>query len=288
MIEVIDAGVATTLQDRGRPGWARLGVPPSGALDRSSYEAANALVGNTDGQAALEITGGGVTLRCVDRHVLAVTGAACPGVPMDAAFTAEPGHEIRFEPPTHGFRTYLAVAGGFAARPVLGSRSRDQLSALGPAPVRRGDILDVDGPRTLDHGERPPASPMPRPCAAPDVVRIWPGPRDDWFADAIGHLVGHAWRIGDDIGRVGVRLVGSPLRRTRIGELPSEGMVTGAIQVPHDGQPIVLLADHPTTGGYPVVAIVDPQDVDRLAHLRPGDHLRFEAAPGAESGPRVV
>lgn len=275
-IEVIDPGILTTVQDLGRRGWASLGVPPSGALDRTAHERANALVGNIADAATLEVVAGGIRLRMVDRQVVAVTGADCPGVAMDVAITLEAGDELVLSAPRDGFRTYVGVAGGVDTEIVLGSRSRDQLSLLGRPPLVRGDILSVGGSSAPD-GREPlsPAAGLVAPRVSPDTIRLWPGPRTDMLLDALTHLTSHAWLVDRDVNRVGVRLVGAALSRTSTTELPSEGLVTGAVQIPHDGQPIVMLADHPTTGGYPVVAVVDPRDLDLLAHLRPGDRVRF-------------
>lgn len=284
MIEIVESGWSTTVQDRGRAGWAALGVPRSGALDVASYERANALVGNRGGEATLEVTGGGLTLRSRHRHVVAVTGADCPGTPMDVALTLDAGDELRLRAPEYGLRSYVAVAGGIEVPTVLGSRSWDQLSRLGPPPLQRGDTVGVGEP------PRAPAAVgggVP-PRTAPTSVRVWVGPRADMVVDALPHLTARAWRVADAIDRIGLRLTGSPLHRVSQAELPSEGLVTGAVQVPHDGRPIVMLADHPTTGGYPVVAVVDPSDLDLLAHLRPGDLLRFTVAPAVSTPLDIV
>jgi biotin-dependent carboxylase-like uncharacterized protein len=285
MIEVVEPGVMTTFQDLGRPGWGSLGVPVSGALDRTSHRRANALVGNTPDAATLEVTGGGLVLRALDRHVVALAGAACGDLAMDVPIVCERDQILRFAAPRSGLRTYVAVAGGFVVDAVLGSCSHDQLCGLGPPPLARGDVLVV-GDATAPEAAVAGAGTVP-PRTAPEIVRVWSGPRADMVRDGLVHLCSHAWQVTDDISRVGVRLEGSPFVRTGSAELASEGLVTGAIQIPHDGQPIVMLADHPTTGGYPVVAVVDPGDIDTLAHLRPGDRLRFVVAPDPAAGEPV-
>jgi biotin-dependent carboxylase-like uncharacterized protein len=174
-------------------------------------------------------------------------------------------------------RSYLAVRGGVAVEPVLGSRSTDSLSGLGPEPLRAGTLLPVG-----DTGELPPihVDQAPPPGRRAGVLRVLPGPRDDWFAPgALEALCGRPYVVSQDSNRVGVRLHGPELVRAREGELPSEGMVTGAVQVPPSGQPIVFLADHPPTGGYPVIAVVLTADLPVAAQLRPGDPVRFTIRP---------
>ncbi|MGH3386628.1 MAG: biotin-dependent carboxyltransferase family protein, partial [Nocardioidaceae bacterium] len=184
---------------------------------------------------------------------------------------------LRLGPPVTGLRTYLAVRGGIAVAPVLGSRSTDLLAGLGPAVLSPGTSLPV--------GE--PAAPMPGvdvaavadPTADDLVVHLLPGPRRDWFDDtAWTELLGQEYAVSNDSNRVGVRLEGRPLERTRTGELPSEGMVRGALQVPQSGTPVLFLADHPVTGGYPVVGYVHDDDVDRCGQLRPGQAVCFTAS----------
>ncbi|MEV0349161.1 biotin-dependent carboxyltransferase family protein [Nonomuraea sp. NPDC050680] len=200
------------------------------------------------------------------------------GAGMNVPFWVPAGGELRFGAPVWGLRTYLAVRGGIAVEPVLGSRSTDSLSGLGPAPLRQGTVLPVGGSGGLVEisvdlapaGEPPPA-----------VLRIVPGPRDDWFApEALAELCAEPYEVSQDSNRVGVRLHGREPTRAREGELPSEGMVTGAVQVPPSGQPIIFLADHPPTGGYPVIGVVRAADLPIAAQLRPGDSVRFTARPG--------
>jgi allophanate hydrolase subunit 2 len=176
------------------------------------------------------------------------------------------------------------VAGGIAVAPVLGSRSTDTLAWVGPPPVEAGTVLPVGGT-----GGEPRPHDTPRP-PRPGPLRVVPGPRDDWFApDALDVLCGSAYTVAADSNRVGLRLEGPALRRTRDGELPSEGMVLGAVQVPPSGTPVVFLADHPPTGGYPVIGVVEPDDLWQCAQLRPGEEVRFTCrprppAPGAATG----
>ena len=278
-LEIIRAGVRTTVQDLGRPGLAHLGVPRSGALDTGALRLANRLAGNPPDAAGLEITLGGLRARATRATTLAVTGAPCP-ITVDRR-PADPGLPlpvpagalIEIGRPSAGLRVYLAVSGGITVPPVLGSRATDTLSGLGPAPVRDGDVLPA-GPAT----GLPPGvdlAPYPPPPARIDL-RVWLGPRDDWFTpEARRTLLSAEYRVSPQTDRVGVRLTGPVLDRAVDGELPSEGLVLGAIQVPADGQPLIFLADHPTTGGYPVIAVVDPSTLDLLAQARPNTPLHF-------------
>ncbi len=277
-LEVVAPGPLCTVQDEGRPGQGALGIGRSGACDRASYRRANRLVGNEPGAAALEVTLGGLVLRASTAVTVVTTGARCAHDPAhDAPVTLRHGEELRLGAPASGLRTYVAVRGGVAVEPVLGSRSTDLLGGLGPAVLAAGDLLPV-GATThpmpgVDH------APVPEPPAGELRVRVLPGPRRDWFGDdAWRSLIGQAWEVTAQSNRVGVRLAGEPLRRTRAGELPSEGMVRGALQVPPSGLPVLFLADHPVTGGYPVVGYVVDDDVDACGQLRPGQRLRLREA----------
>ncbi|SDG33010.1 biotin-dependent carboxylase uncharacterized domain-containing protein [Sinosporangium album] len=276
LVEVLATGMLATVQDAGRPGYAHLGVPRSGAADERSLALANRLVGNPEGFAGIELTLGGARLRFRGGAWVAVTGAPCEvaGGEMYAPAWVPPGGEVTVGMPAAGLRTYVAVRGGVAVEPVLGSRSHDTLSGLGPAPLKPGDLLPV-GPAL---GLALPAADYAPPPSFPSapVLRMLPGPRDDWFAEgAVEAMCAVPYAVSSDSNRVGVRLRGPAPRRTRRGELPSEGMVRGAVQVPPDGQPIVFLADHPPTGGYPVIGVVVEADIGTAAQLRPGDTVRF-------------
>jgi biotin-dependent carboxylase-like uncharacterized protein len=274
-ITVLATGASTTLQDAGRPGQAALGVGRSGACDRGSYRLANRLVGNAEDAAVLEVTFGGLRLRADDRVMIATTGARCTGSsPHNAPVYLRSGQELELGPPATGLRTYVAVRGGFGADPVLGSRSTDVLSGLGPAPISAGDVLEVCEPDLPVPGVD--VAPVPDPDHGDVTVRVVPGPRRDWFTDASwAALVREAYTVTTDSNRVGLRLDGEPLQRTRTEELPSEGMVRGALQIPPSGKPVLFLADHPVTGGYPVIAYVEDDDVDRCAQLQPGQTVHF-------------
>lgn len=279
MIEIVKPGLLTTVQDMGRPGYAHLGVPRSGALDRPALRRANRLVGNAAGAAGLETTLTGCTLRTTYPVLLAVTGAPAEilvdgaTLPFGVPLTLPAGMTVRIGPAQAGVRSYVAFAGGIWLPPVLGSLSTDTLSGLGPAPLRAGDTLPL-GPATATAAA--PVDPVAQAAWQDIKLRVRVGPRDDWFTrSALDELFGSAYTLSPKSNRVGARLTGAPLARSRPGELPSEGLVLGAVQVPADGQPLVFLADHPTTGGYPVVAVVEVDDIPLVAQARPGATVRF-------------
>lgn len=277
---VVRAGALTTVQDLGRPGHAHLGVPRSGVLDPRSGRLVNRLVGNAESAAVLETTLNGCAVRPRCAVTVAVGGAHCQvtvdgrpaawGAPVRVAADSV----LEAGPALRGVRAYLAFAGGIAVDPVLGSRSTDLLSGLGPAPLADGAVLPLGRsagpPARVDGGAPWPAPP------AELVLRVRLGPRADWFTDAaLRTLARAAYRVSSASNRIGLRTEGPALERAVTGELPSEGMVLGAVQVPPDGRPVVFLADHPTTGGYPVVAVVDARDLPAAAQAAPGTPVRF-------------
>lgn len=281
-LEVVRAGALTTVQDRGRPGFAHLGVPRSGALDRAAAAAANAAVGNDPSAAVLETTVTGVAVRAVGPCVVAATGAPAPiavdGAPatIGQAVTVPDGAVLDVGPARAGVRSYLAVAGGIDVAAVLGSRSTDLLSGLGPPRLREGDRLPIGRSRDGQMWAVV-AAPATRPGALVLTVRL--GPRHEWFTTAaLETLLRTEYTVSPVSNRVALRLTGARLERAVPDELPSEGVVLGAVQVPADGQPLIFLADHPTTGGYPVVAVVDDADIDRCAQARPGSMVRLRLA----------
>ncbi|GGV61336.1 allophanate hydrolase [Streptomyces griseoloalbus] len=278
---VVRAGALTTVQDRGRPGHAHLGVPRSGALDGPAAALANRLAGNPPDAAVLETTLNGCSVRPRSAVTVAVAGAPCrvtvDGRPVawGAPVRVRAGSVVDVGAATSGVRAYLAVSGGVAVEPVLGSRSTDLLSGLGPAPVTDGAVLPLGTPR--EGHAHVDVAPQPAP---PDelVLRVTPGPRDDWFTPAaVRTLTSRTYRVSSASNRIGLRTTGPPLERARPEELPSEGLVLGAVQVPPDGTPVVFLADHPTTGGYPVIAVVRPTDLPAAAQATPGTPVRFIA-----------
>ncbi|MFC3300752.1 5-oxoprolinase/urea amidolyase family protein [Arthrobacter agilis] len=286
-LAVVHPGLSSTLQDLGRPGHMSLGVAEAGALDRSAARQANRLVGNPAGAAVIESLNGGLVLEAGEDHVVAVTGAdvglviTAPDGRERAALLCAPfllrGAEVlRQSAPASGLRTYTAVRGGFAEEQTLGSRSTDTMSGLGPAPLVAGSRLVVAAQGAASAVGVPE---LPRPLASPEILRVIPGPRDDWFgAESLERLLAADWTVTAQSDRIGLRLDGPALLRTREGELLSEGTMRGALQVPPSGRPVLFLADHPVTGGYPVIAVVVSADLDRAAQLAPGSVMRFRAA----------
>ncbi|SNS95676.1 biotin-dependent carboxyltransferase family protein [Rhodococcoides kyotonense] len=277
---ILDPGASTTVQDAGRAGYAHLGITASGPVDRAAAALANRLVGNTENAAVFENLFGGLAFTVTSPRYVAVAGAPVE-VRVDGRVVREPervylqaGQRLSLGRPTAGIRIYVAISGGIRADTTFGSASTDALSGLGPAALKVGDEFEL-GPTT----------------AAPDVplelarsrcpegtvqLRFRWGPRDSLFsAEDKRALVSTSWTVGADSNRVGVRLTGAPLTIGSV-DLRSEGMALGAIQVPPSGEPIVFLADHPVTGGYPVIGVVTEDDLDLLGQATVGSTVSLE------------
>ena len=278
MILVQETGPLALIEDLGRSGFAHLGVSPSGAADRSASALANRLVGNAESAAVVEVTLGGLVITASKLHWVAVTGAPTQlwidnqPTSSHTALSVRPGERLRIDPPVEGIRNYLAVRGGLSAPETLGSRSTDVLSGLGPPLLRPGTTVDV--------GHHPsrllPGIDIAPPHRPSKQLEVLPGPRRSWFTDqAWDRLLSAQWTTSIDADRVGVRLEGPQLTRRIADELPSEGLIRGAIQVPAAGQPLIFLADHPVTGGYPVIGVLTDRSADHAAQLRPGDGVTF-------------
>lgn len=300
-IRILAAPIPALVQDLGRPGQTGQGVSASGALDRDSLQAANRAVGNPPGTPGLEITLGGLRFAALGRLTIALAGAPCPITVRDAggaAFAAEVGRAIALEPgdtvalghPPTGLRSYLAARGGFAVERVLGSAATDTLAKIGPEPIGAGTLLGI---RPVSGGwasvapDEAPARLLP---ARGDTVTldVVMGPRTEWFTPGgIAGLAGQPWTVTPRSDRVGLRLSGAvALERIDSAELPSEGTAPGAIQVPHDGQPVLFLADHPLTGGYPVIATVAEHHLALAGQVPVGARIRFRPIrPFAEIAP---
>lgn len=286
-LTVLAPGPLTTMQDGGRQGWLRYGVPESGALDPRAMAVANALVGNRPETAALEMTLAGCTLAVAGGRVriaiagadmaMAIDGTAVPG---ERSHTLVPGAVVRIGGARSGARAYLAASGGFAATPVFGSVAVHLRSGIGGRALRQGDVLDIagDGPAGPDlrlDAEAPPAPPR---------LRVVLGPQDDYFtADAIATLIAAEFTITAQSDRMGYRLAGPLLAHEKGFNIVSDGIAPGSIQVPGNGLPIILLADRQTTGGYPKIATVISADLPFLGQMRPSDAVRFAAVTLAQA-----
>lgn len=279
LLRVVAPGPFTTLQDGGRTGWLRFGVAPSGALDPRALAVANLLVGNRRDAGALEMTLAGGTFAVEGGSIrIAVAGADMPlaidgrEAARDRSHTLAPSSLLRIGAAQHGARAYLAASGGFAVAPVFGSVSTHVRSGIGGGVLRAGDVVPLAG-------EPPVGSELGFAAAAPPTnaqVRITPGPQQDYFAeDAIAALLDAPYIVAARSDRMGLRLEGKPLAHSGGFNIVSDGIAPGSIQVPGNGQPIVLLADRQTTGGYPKIATVISADLPMLGQARPGDTIRF-------------
>lgn len=266
MIEVVTWGVGGSVRDLGRTGLAHLGRSRGGAVDAAALALANRIVGNPEGAAGFE-SSGGLTLVAGRPVMVGVTGAPCdltvvggPHIGWGSATVLPAGARLRIGRLHGGARVYVAVRGGLVG----------QAGRIPRSPTPAGQVGVGADPGTAAATEAVP----PRPAG--QVARVWPGPRRDWFEDAAwAHLVTAEFTVLPASDRVGLRLDGPALVRRTLRELPSEGLIEGAIQVPPDGRPIVMLADHPVTGGYPVIAVVDPADLPVVAQAAAGATLRF-------------
>lgn len=289
-IRVIRADRPALYQDLGRGGCSGQGVSTSGAMDRESLRRANLAVGNAQTEGAIEIAFGCFELRADRPITVAVTGATCPltirtaagqevCAPHGEAIALDQGDELVLGFPDRGSRSYLALRGGFAVDPVLGSVSADTLAKIGPDPITEGDILVPAGrhANAVCLGGPQPQLPDDKLPVTLDVVL---GPRVDWFTTSgVETFLEQEWVVTPESSRVGVRLAGArTIERKDDAELPSEATVLGAIQVPHSGQPVLFTADHPLTGGYPVIAVVAAHHLDLASQLPIGARIRFKAA----------
>jgi len=302
---ILNPGAQSLIQDLGRRGYGPLGVSAAGALDRASLRRANRLVGNASSAAAIESVNGGLTVEALGDQVVAVTGAPTtltiespswfdydgesddgaiqPGAtrtaPMAAPFALLDGEVLTLGAPESGFRNYVAIRGGVDVPEVLGSRSADTMSGIGPAPLVIRQVLPVGGATESTAVGSPELQPD-FPGGGVAVLDVIPGPRADWFDQkALDSLCGQEWLVTPQSNRVGMRLDGTPLKRTREGELPSEGTMAGALQIPPAGLPVLFLADHPITGGYPVIGVVRDEHLDLAAQVPIGGKIRFRLVP---------
>lgn len=288
-LRIIHPGMLSTVQDLGRPGYSSVGVPTGGAADTLSFRIANRLVGNSDHAAAIEFTLSGATLEFLGPATIAVTGdatsfsAGSRSLPSWRAHALEPC-TISIPPLTNGCRVYLAIAGGIEVPVVMGSRSTHLAAALGGlrgTPLASGDELSIGEPVAPPRSLTPDARTRVRSLLSSRTLRVCDG-HGEFAADSLTTLWSSPYRVLSQSDRVGIRLSGPALRTSTGGRMPSEGMARGFIQVPENGQPIILGVDHPTTGGYPVIGAVASVDLPILGQLRPHDTVRFEhITPGA-------
>lgn len=267
-LRIVQLGFSTTIQDRGRRGLAHLGVPSAGAVDLRTHDQMNRLVGNPPDAATIE-TMGALIVEALRPVVVATSTDG-------HRRTLAPGARLRVDVPQDSVWAYLAVRGGIDVGTVLGSRSQDTLGGVGPPP------LDLDTPIRVgdDTGAALDADHAPPRSSTTERIRLWDGPQHDWFIGGLACLTGRSWTVTNELSRVGVRLEpGDFPRSTRsLPAMPSIGVTPGAVQITPAGAPIVMLANHPTTGGYPVIAVVDPDDLADLAQARPGSSVRFRRA----------
>lgn len=285
MIEILSAGMEATVQDAGRRGWAHLGVPRAGAADLAAYDLANRLLGNSPDVAAVEFLLGGFTIRFNEATSFVLTGAPMPaaldgrGVDMATTTYAAPGQKLVAGKTIYGLRSYLGVGGGINVERVLGSRSSDTLSGLGAPPLSDGDTLPVG--RHRGASGTPTDVVVVSATAADEIeVAFIRGPRADFFSDEARELFETArWTVSSDVNRVGARLEGPALEYAEEAQIQSEGMLVGSVQVPPSGQPIAFLANHPPSGGYPIIGVVIGADVGKIAQAEPGKTVQFRAVP---------
>lgn len=284
-IQVHARGLLTTVQDLGREGFGPLGVSPSGAADPISLRLGNRLVGNPQGAAALEMTLLGGTFLFPQGAVIALTGsdfgATLEGMPLDPwiAVDIRPGQTLRLGSTRSGARCYLCVQGGIIVKPFLGSASTHLLSGLGGyegRALRKGDVLHI-GPEIAPFRKTTVAARASEQLSPRKVFRVTPGPQSDWFPESsLRTFYAGTYRVAEDSNRMGLRLEGQPIARESGGEMITEGVSIGAVQITAGGLPIILFVEQQTTGGYAKIANVISADLHSLGQLRPRDEIRFE------------
>jgi len=285
VILVREPGLFTTVQDLGRQGFGPMGVSPSGAADAVSLRVGNRLVGNAEGAAGLEMTLLGGTFAFPDGAVLALAGSDfgatldTKSVQLWTAFEAKPGQTLKLGPTQTGARCYLCVRGGIEVKAFLGSASTHILSGLGGfegRALRKGDVLTIGAASGSAREPRLSARAL-KEMQPRKVLRVTPGLQDDWFSEGSRRVFYEsAYRVAEETNRMGIRLQGASVAKATEGELTSEGVSLGAVQVPEGGLPIILFVEQQTTGGYPKIANVISADFHSLGQLRPRDEIRFE------------
>jgi len=278
-------GLLTTVQDLGREGFGAMGVSPSGAADRVSLRIGNRLVGNDEGAPALEMTLLGGSFAFPQGAVFALTGSDFGATLNDAplqlwtSYEARPGRVLRAGPTQSGARCYLCVHGGIHVEPFLGSASTHLLSGLGGhqgRALRKGDVLEI-GPASEPFRKTSVSAEMLRHLLPRKILRVTPGPQQDWFSESAHRIFSsNSYRVAEESNRMGLRLEGQPIDGNSEGEMISEGVSLGAVQITAAGLPIILFVEQQTTGGYAKIANVISADFHSLGQLRPRDEIRFE------------
>ena len=281
-IEIVDPGSFTTVQDLGRNGYQKYGIPPSGAIDPYSLQLANLLVGNEKGEAGLEATISGPTIEFAEATWFAIAGTGWvprlndSEIPLWRSIRAEAGDTLSFDDVDDGARAYIAFSGGVDVPPVLGSKStnvRAEIGGLGGRALQSGDALDIGSGNDVTAQEIPERY---HPDLDFDDVRVILGPQDDHFSEAgIDTFLDSTFTVQSDSDRMGIRFDGPSIEHSTGADIISEGTAGGAVQVPENGKPIVLLSDRQTTGGYAKIATVIDADLPKLAQMRPADEASF-------------
>ena len=284
-------GVLTTIQDEGRYGYEQFGMSPAGPMDLKAFRTANLLVGNDPGESALEATVLGPTLRFDQSNVIAVTGADMVPVlngqpcPMYQAVAVKAGDQLRLGAAKTGCRSYLAFAGGLDVPQVMGSRAtalQNQVGGYQGRKLAKGDQVGFRAPNTALAAPR--IAPVPAPTGKEVTIRVILGPQDDMFTkEGINAFLSQPYTVSKDFDRMGCRLEGAVIQHKTDGNIISDGMVTGAIQVPTSGQPIIMLAERQTVGGYTKIATVISADLPLVGQRKTGDVIRFQAVTVEEA-----
>ena len=280
-LEILEIGVGASLQDAGRPGWKRFGLPAAGPMDRESARLANVLVGNAPGQAVVEVLFGRVRLRACREVTLGVTGAeVAASHPLWRSFSLAAGEVLELGPPRRGLWSYVAVAGGFEGAVYFGSVSRHRRADLGTALEAGGSLsVGISLGRSAIAGSFVPEAVRP-PLGNPPPLRFWTGP--EWgrlSAEMQAQLLSAEWTVSPQSDRMGYRLEG-PALKDGYEEILSGPVTVGTIQLPPSGQPIVLMRDGPTVGGYPRIGVIDDASVSIFSQCAPGQAIRFQRADG--------
>lgn len=286
-IIIDNPGLLTTIQDEGRFGYGQFGVTPSGPMDAESFQIANLLVGNSPGESALEVTVLGPTFHVTEDTIIAITGADMSPtmngkpIPMNRAIPVPAGSEVKLRSAKNGSRTYIAFCGGFDVPLIMGSRATSlqcHIGGLDGRKLEKGDVLPLrpvcEVPQNLPH--RSVAHHIRR--KSENIIRVLLGPQDDAFTkEGLSVFLGIPYTVSKEFDRMGCRLEGQPIQHKTDGNIISDGIVNGAIQVPTTGQPIIMLAERQATGGYTKIATVISVDLPIIGQCCPGDIIRFQA-----------